>query len=437
MEINASNDNNHKKTPIKNDKVKSEQNFSEVNLFGQDSFDSASNDMPTIFAPKDNKPKSNFLVDDLETQGKKFENASKKPVFQMSEAEKQEMKKLNAEQARRDNYSKKLESREKMINHYSSYIDYYKIDVKNMTAEQIEKAVLDACRKEGVKVSPKQGVGATLDGNSYNYKTLPNPIENNCMFKPSEYLAIEEKRDKYRLSNKAPDEKDKTDKNFQYKSNRDTSRFEEMDKAYRKKCEMIAENKIDSRLYSVSKSAIMVETYGGFREATVFGDEQGYHGKIGANNFKIYRRANEFDAGTQYLGRIGKSDVDIEERDIHFSMYGLRHYFGKIGNDDFKMETKSKEFSAADRVICEGIYKGKSFQVEVGGDNVLDDDGDRVIRGYYGGQRVDIKKTPSSLTNNDRLKINQLPKDFDNVASFIFVTYAELEKDISENQENE
>lgn len=443
MEINASNDNNHKKTPIKNDKVKSEQNFREVNLFGQDNFDSASNDMPTIFAPKDNKPKANFLIDRLEEEGKKFENAAKKPAFQMSEAEKQEMKKLNAEQARRDNHSKKIEAREEMIEKFSAYIDYYKIDVKNMSAEQIKNAVFEAAEK-GKNVTDSQekqhvdnNAKATLDTNSYNYKTLPKPIENHCMFNPSDFKALEEKRDKYRLSNKAPDEKDKTDKNFQYKSNRDTSRFEEMDKAYRKKCEMIAENEIDRRLYSVSKSAIMVETYGGFREATVFGDEQGYHGKIGANNFKIYRRANEFDAGTQYLGRMGKLDVDIEERDIHFSMYGLRHYFGKIGNDDFKMETKSKEFSAADRVICEGIYKGKSFQVEVGGDNVLDDDGDRVIRGYYGGQRVDIKKTPSSLTNNDRLKINQLPKDFDNVASFIFVTYAELEKDISENQENE
>lgn len=438
MEININNDKNFKKDNLKNGKLKPEQSQKDINIFGQGNFDSKSNDVPTIFAPKDNKnatTSSSSLVQNLEKQSKDLENASKKPAFKMSETEKKQEKKLNAEQARRNNYNAKMEAREKMIKRYSRYIDQLKINVDGMTAEQIEKAVLDACSNNGASASQKQNVDkkdtAIFEANSYNYKTLPKSIENNCMFNPKDYLALEEKRDKYKLSNKAPDEKDKTDKNFQYKFNRDTSRFEEADKAYRKKCEFIAENEIDRRLYSVSKSAIMVETYGGFRSANVFGDEQGYHGKIGANNFKIYRRENQFDAGNQYLGRIGKADVDIEERDIHFSMNGLYYYFGKIGNDDFKMESKAKEFSPTDRVIYEGKYKGKSFQVEVGGDNSLGDDGDRVIRGYYGGQRVDIKKTPSTLTNNDRLKVNQLPKDFENVASFIFVTYSELEKESS------
>ena len=172
----------------------------------------------------------------------------------------------------------------------------------------------------------------------------------------------------------------------------------------------------------------MVETYGGFREATVFGDKQGYHGKVGDNNFKMYKRENEFDSGNQYLGRIGRLDVDIEERETQFTMNGLNHYFGKIGDNDFEMESKSKEFSNADRVIYEGKYKGKSFQVEVGRDNIEKDDGDRVIRGYFGGQRVDIKKRPAKLTDNDRLKVKDLPKDFENVASFIFVAQTELEK---------
>ena len=163
-------------------------------------------------------------------------------------------------------------------------------------------------------------------------------------------------------------------------------------------------------------------------EKQLFGDKQGYHGKIGSNNSKMYKRENEFDSGSQYLGRIGRQDVDIEERETQFTMNSLNHYFGKIGDDDFEMESKSKEFSNADRVIYEGKYKGKSFQVEVGRDNIEKDDGDRVIRGYFGGQKVDIKKRPAKLTDNDRLKVKDLPKDFANVASFIFVAQTELEK---------
>ena len=160
----------------------------------------------------------------------------------------------------------------------------------------------------------------------------------------------------------------------------------------------------------------------------MFGEKQGYHGKIGSNNFKMYKRENEFDSGNQYLGRIGKQDVDIEEREIQFTMNGLNHYYGKIGDNDFEMESKSKNFSNAERAIYEGKFKGKSFQVEVGRDNIEKDDGDRVIRGYFDGQRVDIKKRPAKLTDNDRLKVNKLPKGFEDVASFIFVAHTELEK---------
>ena len=360
----------------------------------------------------------------------------------MTKAEKQEAEKLNKEQKQRANYKTTLEAKEKaekerqkVIRNYSEYIEKYKINVKGKTAEQIKREVLEKYQKDDTIGKPKQSKESSSNKQksaenpkSYNYATDPKPVKNYIGFSTKEYNSLENEREQFDSSNYNMDEKDKTDKDFVYTSERSKSRTQETDKSYRKQRELHAENEVDSRKYSHNKAAIMVETYGGFREATVFGDKQGYHGKVGDNNFKMYKRENEFDSGNQYLGRIGRLDVDIEERETQFTMNGLNHYFGKIGDNDFEMESKSKEFSNADRVIYEGKYKGKSFQVEVGRDNIEKDDGDRVIRGYFGGQRVDIKKRPAKLTDNDRLKVKDLPKDFENVASFIFVAQTELEK---------
>lgn len=390
----------------------------------------------------DNNYKMPTVIGDLEKQNKKLDNASNKPAFEMTKAEKQEAEKLNREQKQRANYKTTLEAKEKaekerqkVIRNYSEYIEKYKINVKGKTAEQIKREVLEKYQKDDTIGKPKQSKESSSNKQksaenpkSYNYATDPKPVKNYIGFSTKEYNSLENEREKFDSSNYNMDEKDKTDKDFVYTSERSKSRTQETDKSYRKQRELHAENEIDCRKYSHNKAAIMVETYGGFRESTVFGDKQGYHGKIGSNNFKMYKRENEFDSGSQYLGRIGRLDVDIEEREIQFTMNGLNHYFGKIGDNDFEMESKSKEFSNADRVIYEGKYRGKSFQVEVGRDNIEKDDGDRVIRGYFGGQRVDIKKRPAKLTDNDRLKVKDLPKDFANVASFIFVAQTELEK---------
>ena len=390
----------------------------------------------------DNNYKMPTVIGELEKQNKKLDNASNKPAFEMTKEEKQEAEKLNKEQKQRANYKTRLEAKEKaekerqkVIRNYSEYIEKYKINVKGKTAEQIKREVLEKYQKDDTIGKQKQSKETSSNKQksaenpkSYNYAIDPKPVKNYIGFSTREYNSLENEREKFDSSNYNMDEKDKTDKDFVYTSERSKSRTQETDKSYRKQRELHAENEIDSRKYSHNKAAIMVETYGGFREAAVFGDKQGYHGKVGDNNFKMYKRENEFDSGNQYLGRIGRLDVDIEERETQFTMNGLNHYFGKIGDNDFEMESKSKEFSNADRVIYEGKYKGKSFQVEVGRDNIEKDDGDRVIRGYFGGQRVDIKKRPAKLTDNDRLKVKDLPKDFENVASFIFVAQTELEK---------
>ncbi len=401
--------------------------------------DNSSQQSGSIF---DNNSKMPTVLGELEKQNKKLDNASNKPAFEMTKAEKQEAKKLNKEQQQRANYKTTLEAKEKaekerqnVIRNYSEYIEKYKINVKGKSADQIKKEVLEKYQKDDTIGKPKQSKETSPNKQksaetpkSYNYTTDPKPVKNYCGFSTREYNSLENEREKFDSSNYDMDEKDRTDKDFVYTSERSKNRTEEMDKSYRKQKELYAENEVDSRKYSYNKSAIMVETYGGFREATVFGEKQGYHGKIGSNNFKMYKRENEFDSGSQYLGRIGRQDVDIEEREIQFTMNGLNHYFGKIGDNDFEMESKSKNFSNAERAIYEGKFKGKSFQVEVGRDNIEKDDGDRVIRGYFDGQRVDIKKRPAKLTDNDRLKVNNLPKDFEDVASFIFVAHTELEK---------
>ena len=401
--------------------------------------DNSSQQSGSIF---DNNSKIPTVIGELEKQNKKLDNASNKSAFEMTKAEKQEAQKLNKEQQQRANYKTTLETKEKaekerqkVIRNYSEYIEKYKINVKGKSADQIRKEVLEKYQKDDTIGKPKQSKEASSDKQksaetpkSYNYTTDPKPVNNYCGFSTKEYNFRENEREKFDSSNYDMDEKDKTNKDFVYTSERNKNRTEEVDKSYRKQRELHAENEVDSRKYSHNKAAIMVETYGGFREATVFGEKQGYHGKIGSNNFKMYKRENEFDSGNQYLGRIGKQDVDIEEREIQFTMNGLNHYFGKIGDNDFEMESKSKNFSNAERAIYEGKFKGKSFQVEVGRDNIEKDDGDRVIRGYFDGQRVDIKKRPAKLTDNDRLKVNNLPKGFEDVASFIFVAHTELEK---------
>lgn len=442
MGMNVNGDNSPTKPNNKTNTAKTNGTPSEITIF-VDNNSTKSGDLPTIFAPKDKtNVKIPTVIGELEKQNTKLDNASNRPAFEMTKAERQKAEKLNKEQKQRANYQKTSEekekaqkARERVIRNYSDYIKKYKIDVKGKTAEQIKKEVLENYQKDDTIGKPKQNQGTSSKKQeseetprSYNYATDPKPVKNHVGFSTREYNSLENERENLDSSNYDMDERDKTDEDFVYTSERSTSRTEETDKSYRKQRELQAENEIDSRKYSYDKSAIMVETYGGFREATVFGDKQGYHGKVGNNTFKMYKRENGWDPGSQYLGRIGRLDVDIEEREIQYTMNGLNHYFGKIGDDDFEMESKSKEFSHAGRIIYEGKYKGISFQVEVGRDNTSKDDGDRVIRGYFGGQRVDIKKRPAKLTDNDRLKIKNLPKDFENVASFIFVAQAELEK---------
>ena len=61
----------------------------------------------------DNNYKMPTVIGELEKQNKKLDNASNKPAFEMTKAEKQEAEKLNKEQKQRANYKTTLEAKEK------------------------------------------------------------------------------------------------------------------------------------------------------------------------------------------------------------------------------------------------------------------------------------------------------------------------------------
>lgn len=160
--------------------------------------DNSSQQSGSIF---DNNSKMPTVIGELEKQNKKLDNASNKPAFEMTKAEKQEAKKLNKEQKQRANYQKTVkaeEERQEAIRKYDSYIKKYKIDVRGKSAEQIKQAVYDIYQKNSTIEKPKQSKETSPNKQksaeapkSYNYTTDPKPIKNYCGFNPERYNLIE------------------------------------------------------------------------------------------------------------------------------------------------------------------------------------------------------------------------------------------------------
>lgn len=84
------------------------------------------------------------VIGQLEKQNKKLDNALSKPAFEMTKAEKQEAQNLNKSESKRVAYQKEQQERQDAIKQYRRYIDYYKIDVTGMSADEIKAAALDA-----------------------------------------------------------------------------------------------------------------------------------------------------------------------------------------------------------------------------------------------------------------------------------------------------
>ena len=116
-----------------------------------------------------------------------------------------------------------------------------------------------------------------------------------------------------------------------------------------------------------------------------------YKGNIAGQDFKLRRRKNITERGYQIVGSVGDKKIDVEERNKIVSFTNEKTFSGKIGNEKFSMKSNEKALSVTAKKTYKGTYKGKSFKVEYAKENAILDDGDRVMTGTYGNQKVDVK----------------------------------------------
>lgn len=146
-----------------------------------------------------------------------------------------------------------------------------------------------------------------------------------------------------------------------------------------------------------------------------------YKGNIAGQDFKLRRRKNITERGYQIVGSVGDKKIDVEERNKIVSFTNEKTFSGKIGNEKFSMKSNEKALSVTAKKTYKGTYKGKSFKVEYAKENAILDDGDRVMTGTYGNQKVDVKFDKKIFGFSNGIDENKLPKDFADVAALIIV----------------
>lgn len=146
-----------------------------------------------------------------------------------------------------------------------------------------------------------------------------------------------------------------------------------------------------------------------------------YKGNIAGQDFNLRRRNNIMERGYQIIGNIGNKNVDVEERNKIVSMTNEKTFYGKIGNEKLDMKSSEKLLSATAKKTYKGTFKGKPFSIEYSKENAVLDDGDRLMKGTYGDQKVDVKFDKKILGFSDDIDENKLPKDFADVAALIIV----------------
>lgn len=169
-------------------------------------------------------------------------------------------------------------------------------------------------------------------------------------------------------------------------------------------------------LFGASTSESM-EAQGKIRRTAI----KSYKGNIAGQDFNLRRRDNIMERGYQIIGNIGDKKVDVEERNKIVSMTNEKSFSGKIGNEKFKMKSDEKVLSVSAKKTYQGTYKGKSFKVEYAKENAVLDDGDRIMKGTYGDQKVNVKFDKKIFGFSDGIDENKLPKDFADVAALIMV----------------
>ena len=169
-------------------------------------------------------------------------------------------------------------------------------------------------------------------------------------------------------------------------------------------------------LFGASTSKSM-EAQGKIRRTAI----KSYKGNIAGQDFNLRRRDNIMERGYQIIGNIGDKKVDVEERNKIVSFTNEKTFSGKIGNEKFSMKSKEKALSVSAKKTYQGTYKGKSFKVEYAKENAVLDDGDRIMKGTYGDQKVNVKFDKKIFGFSDGIDENKLPKDFADVAALIMV----------------
>ena len=178
-----------------------------------------------------------------------------------------------------------------------------------------------------------------------------------------------------------------------------------------------AEQKPEEIMLFGASTSESLETQGKIRRTAI----KSYKGNIAGQDFNLRRRNNIIERGYQIIGNIGDKKVDVEERNKIISMTNEKSFSGKIGNEKFKMKSNEKVLSVSAKKTYQGTYKGKSFKVEYAKENAVLDDGDRVMTGTYGDQKVDVKFDKKIFGFSDNIDENKLPKDFADVAALIMV----------------
>lgn len=178
-----------------------------------------------------------------------------------------------------------------------------------------------------------------------------------------------------------------------------------------------AEQKPEEIMLFGASTSESLETQGKIRRTAI----KSYKGNIAGQDFNLRRRNNILERGYQIIGNIGDKKVDVEERNKIVSMTNEKTFSGKIGNEKLNMKSSEKLLSATAKKIYKGTYKGKSFSIEYSKENAILDDGDRLIKGTYGNQKVDVKFDKKIFGFSDNIDENKLPKDFADVATLIMV----------------
>ena len=281
------------------------------------------------------------VIGQLEKQNKKLDNASNKPAFEMTKAEKQEAQKLNKSESKRVAYQKEQQARQDAIKEWKRYIDYYKIDVTDMSADEIKQAALDA--KESRHAQYR--------------KSLPSDPFTDYQQKADEFNEIFDDVDIDRTIDNAFDDSINSGSKFRkttvfggkpgYEGNIGGQNF----KLYRRKNEMQLGNQ--------------------------------YLGKIGGKQVSVEERERPISGAGSYSGKIGENGISISSKPSPISDYKVV-YSGSYKGKSFSVSL-NRNMNSLDGKIMTGSYGNQQVQINsernVGG-NSKSVQGDKIPKDF-------------------------------------------------------